>query len=137
MTPHCFRHAANDCEKEMRHGCPSPPSLACLHMDFRTQREESEGTICPYPQPPSSLRLSLSKDDAGIHMQAQRQIPRRICQRSEQCCDFSPVCFFPPGLLKARTRHNRVLCDFKTLITHSTSTYTCGILNIREATQVG
>lgn len=47
MTPRCFRHAANDCEKEMRHGCPSPPSLACLHMDFRAQREGERGNNPP------------------------------------------------------------------------------------------
>lgn len=68
---------------------------------FFKQGGENRGTVCPYPWPPSSLWLSLSKDNAGIHMQAQRQMPRR---RPERCCDLSPVRFLPFGAFKSQNQ---------------------------------
>lgn len=71
-SPHSFRHAASDWERDMSR-------LPFLHRHCKKQRKENQGTIFPYLHPPSSLWLSLSKDDARTHMQARRQIPRRIC----------------------------------------------------------
>lgn len=59
-------------------------------------------------EPANNLPLSIAtlmlaaispwRGDAGIHMRARRQIPRRICHlRLKRCCDLNPVRSFPGG----------------------------------------
>jgi len=74
-TPRLQTHSQRLRGRDTSVSCLSSHGFFLESKGEETEREES-APICSHPHPPW---LSISKDDAGIHMPARRQIPRRMC----------------------------------------------------------
>lgn len=124
-----------------RHDTAPLPSVSCLSshgfLESRGKRtREQSAPIYSRPHPCGYLHQMTTQ---GFTCESRDRSPvEYVTKDRSSVVSWVQHASSPPRLLKARTRPNKVLCDFKTLISHSTATatYTSGIPNSREATQV-
>lgn len=119
-----------DCEKEILHNSGSLHLL--LVSAWALEEGSKEEKNLPLSAAPSSLWLSPSNTHRDSHASF-----KNVSLKVVSVLWFEHGKLLPYMLLKSRTRQNKALCDFKTLITHSTAICFRGILNSMDATQVG